>query len=52
MRYYDGATSLLTGECDASWRFTAYNAIYQELLDAFGVSRDDLRRRTEVSLGE
>lgn len=44
MRYYDAATSQLQGEVDASWRFTAYNAVYRKLLDAFGTSRYHLGR--------
>lgn len=39
MRYYDAATAQLRGEVSASWRFTAYNAVYRKLLDAFGTER-------------
>jgi 2-polyprenyl-6-methoxyphenol hydroxylase and related FAD-dependent oxidoreductases len=39
MHYYDATTAHLRGQVDASWRFTAYNAIYQKLLDAFGSER-------------
>ena len=39
MRYFDAATGRSLGEVSAGWRFTAYNAIYQKLLDAFGVDR-------------
>lgn len=39
MRYFDAATGRNFGEVDAAWRFTAYNAIYQKLLDAFGTQR-------------
>ncbi|QIX26965.1 NAD-binding protein [Nocardioides sp. JQ2195] len=44
MRYYDGATAQKKGETDASWHFTAYNAVYQKLLDAFGTDRYHLGR--------
>lgn len=47
MRYFDAATSTSFGEIDASWRFTAYNAIYRKLLDAFGTSRYHLGRPVE-----
>lgn len=39
MRYYDARTMELKGSISASWRFTAYNAIYGELLDKFGSDR-------------
>lgn len=39
MRYFDAISGALRGEVEAAWRFTAYNAIYQKLLDAFGVDR-------------
>lgn len=39
MRYFDAATGDSKGEVDARWRFTAYNAVYQKLLDAFGTAR-------------
>lgn len=39
MRYRDASTSRLVGEIEASWRFTAYNALYRKLLDAFGSAR-------------
>lgn len=39
MRYFDAATGESRGEVDAEWRFTAYNAIYQKLLEAFDVDR-------------
>ncbi|GAB4005363.1 FAD binding domain-containing protein [Nocardioides ultimimeridianus] len=39
MRYYDASTSVLAGEVDAEWRFTAYNAMYRQLLDVFGTER-------------
>ena len=39
MRYFDASTGDLRGEVDAAWRFTAYNAVYQKLLDAFGMDR-------------
>lgn len=39
MRYYDASTCNLHGEVEAAWRFTAYNAIYRKLLDAFGLER-------------
>ncbi|MFD4327965.1 NAD-binding protein [Nocardioides sp. NPDC058538] len=44
MRYYDASTSRLQGEVDAGWRFTAYNAVYRKLLDAFGTERYHLGR--------
>lgn len=39
MRYYDAASGDRRGEVDASWRFTAYNAVYQKLLEAFDPDR-------------
>ncbi|MEP9362794.1 NAD(P)-binding protein [Nocardioides sp. CN2-186] len=39
MRYFDAATGESRGEVGADWRFTAYNAIYQRLLDVFGLDR-------------
>ncbi|MDP3952602.1 FAD binding domain-containing protein [Microbacterium sp.] len=36
MRYFDAASGRNAGQVDAGWRFTAYNAVYQKLLDAFG----------------
>ncbi|TWP32054.1 FAD binding domain-containing protein [Leekyejoonella antrihumi] len=39
MRYFDAATGHSKGEVRAGWRFTAYNAIYQKLLDAFDAGR-------------
>lgn len=39
MRYFDAISGDLRGEVDAAWRFTAYNAVYQKLLDAFGMDR-------------
>lgn len=47
MRYYDASTSQLQGEVDGEWRFTAYNAIYRQLLDAFGTERYHLGRALE-----
>lgn len=44
MRYYDASTAQLEAEVDASWRFTAYNALYRKLLDAFGTDRYHLGR--------
>ncbi|WP_330474592.1 FAD binding domain-containing protein [Terrabacter sp. C0L_2] len=45
MRYYDASTAQLKGEVGASWRFTAYNAVYRKLLDAYGTDRYHLGRR-------
>ncbi|PCK23167.1 NAD-binding protein [Rhodococcus qingshengii] len=45
MRYYDAATGLLKDEVSASWRFTAYNAVYRKLLDAYGTDRYHLEQR-------
>lgn len=42
MRYFDAATGSPLGEVCAGWRFTAYNAIYQKLLDAFGTEHYQL----------
>jgi len=39
MRYFDAGTGKLHGSVSADWRFTAYNAIYKKLLDAFGLER-------------
>lgn len=39
MRYYDATSGALNGEVEAHWRFTAYNVIYQKLLEAFGTER-------------
>ncbi|WP_395656566.1 FAD binding domain-containing protein [Nocardioides sp.] len=39
MRYFDAASGRSAGQVEARWRFTAYNAIYQKLLDAFGTER-------------
>jgi len=39
MRYFDAASGRNAGQVDAGWRFTAYNAVYQKLLDAFGTER-------------
>ncbi|PKH38528.1 2,6-dihydroxypyridine 3-monooxygenase [Nocardioides alpinus] len=39
MRYFDAATGESKGGVNAGWRFTAYNAVYQKLLDAFGTQR-------------
>lgn len=39
MRYFDAASGQSRGAVDATWRFTAYNAIYKKLLDAFGTER-------------
>ena len=39
MQYFDAATGADRGRTDTAWRFTAYNAIYQTLLDAFGTER-------------
>lgn len=39
MRYFDAASGESTGNVEAGWRFTAYNAVYQKLLDSFGEQR-------------
>ncbi|ABL80129.1 MULTISPECIES: FAD binding domain-containing protein [unclassified Nocardioides] len=39
MRYFDAASGRSAGQVKAGWRFTAYNAVYQKLLDAFGTER-------------
>lgn len=44
MRYFDAASGNSKGEVDAQWRFTAYNAIYQKLLEAFGADRYHLNK--------
>lgn len=39
MRYFDAASGRSAGQVEAEWRFTAYNAVYQKLLEAFGTQR-------------
>jgi len=39
MRYFNAEAGLQIGEVAADWRFTAYNAVYRQLLDAFGLDR-------------
>lgn len=39
MRYFDAVTGHPKGQVNAQWRFTAYNAIYKKLLDAFDIER-------------
>lgn len=52
MRYFDAATGLKVGDVGAEWRFTAYNAIYQKLLESFGTERYHLGKTlTQVQPG-
>lgn len=39
MRYFDAGSGRSVGQVEAGWRFTAYNAVYQKLLEAFGTQR-------------
>jgi 2,6-dihydroxypyridine 3-monooxygenase len=39
MRYFDAASGNLIGEIEANWRYTSYNALYNGLLQTFGLER-------------
>lgn len=39
MRYFNAETGRQIGQVAAEWRFTAYNAVYRQLLDAYGLDR-------------
>ena len=47
MQYFDAATGACHRRTDTGWRFTAYNAIYQALLDAFGTDRYHLGKELQ-----
>lgn len=53
MRYFDAASGKSAGQVAAGWRFTAYNAVYQKLLDVFGTERYHLGKElVEVTPGK